>query len=303
MTGIPESPFRVGERYENRLGLFEVVSIDGDAMRIRWDTGEEANASVARQAKILANMERELTEAAAKRRGAVPKGFGEFFRGVQPGDFADDVTDTHWRSLEQLGGAVTKLLDVREPYNSWSIYGRPEIHWASVARYRLHHPSLQTKFFAKANTAEILIGLYIERSDKPSDNQDDWLKFVAWISQPKHAAWLHETLRSSGSVITNPYTDWSDLSFYGTMTPTEFGYSWSRPGTSDVEVPLDQLGNVLSELSTEHWLNLVVGRAIAKDVAVTEGERIAAAIAELFNTLLPVYENSVVPEAGGERDA
>ena len=260
-------------------------------MRIRWDTGEEANASVARQAKILANMDRELTEAAAKKRGAVPRAFGEFFRGLQPGDFADDVTGTHWRSREQLGGAVTKLLDVKEPYNSWSIYGRPEIHWASVARYRQNHASLQTKFFARANAAEILIGLYVERSDKASDNQDDWLKFAAWIAQPKHAAWLHETLRSSGSVITNPYRDWSDLSFYGTMTPTEAGYSWSRPGARDVGVPLDQLGRVLSELSTEHWLNLVLGRSIAKDSAVAEGERIAATIADLFNTLLPVYEN------------
>lgn len=68
----------------------------------------------------------------------------------------------------------------------------------------------------------------------------------------------------------------------------------ARPGTPDVEVPLDQVGRVLSELSTEHWLNLVLGRAIPKDAAVAEGERIAATIAELFNTLLPVYENSDV---------
>jgi uncharacterized protein YktB (UPF0637 family) len=78
------------------------------------------------------------------------------------------------------------------------------------------------------------------------------------------------------------------------MTPTNAGYSWTRPGTPDVEVPLDQLGRVLSELSTEHWLNLVLGRAIPKDAAVAEGQRIAATIAELFNTLLPVYENSDV---------
>ena len=138
-----------------------MLSVDGDAMRIRWDTGEEASTSVALQAKILANMNRELNDAAARKRGAVPNAFGEFFRGLQLADFADDVTGTHWRSREQLGGAVTKLLDVREPYNSWSIYGRPEIHWASVSRYRLHHPSLQAKFFAKANTVEILVGLYI----------------------------------------------------------------------------------------------------------------------------------------------
>ena len=294
MTDTSTAPFRAGERYENRRGLFEVISIDGDSMRLRWDTGEEASTSVALQAKILANMDRELADGAAQKRGAVPRAFGEFFRGLQPADFAEDVTGTHWRSREQLGGAVTKLLDVREPYNSWSIYGRPEIHWASLTRYRLHHPSLQTKFFARANAAEILIGLYVERSNKESDNQDDWIKFGAWIAQPKNAVWLHETLRRSGSVITNPYSDWSDLSFYGTMTPMDGGYSWTRPGAPPVEFPLDQLAPVLTKLSTAHWLNLVLGRSIPKDAAVAESARIAATIADLFNALLPVYENIAV---------
>ena len=78
------------------------------------------------------------------------------------------------------------------------------------------------------------------------------------------------------------------------MTPTDAGYYWTRPGTPDVEVPRDQLGRVLSELSTEQWLNLVVGQAIAKDTAIAERGRIAATIAELFNTLLPLYQGGEV---------
>ncbi|MEY2484201.1 MAG: hypothetical protein QOK24_2729 [Verrucomicrobiota bacterium] len=291
MDETESKPFRTGERYENRRGLFEVISIDGDSMRLRWDTGAEVATSVALQAKILANMDRELAEASAEKRGKVPRSFGEFFRGLQPADFADDVTGTHWRSREQLGGAVTKLLEVGEPFNSWSIYGRSEIHWASVSRYGLTHPSLQTKFFARANPLEILVGVYLERSDKPTDNQDDWLRFVAWLAQPLHASWLHATLRHSGSVITNPYTDWSNLSFYGSMTPTEGGYSWARPGQADVDFPPDQLIHVLGNLSKEHWLNLVLGRAISKAAALAQAERIAGTIADLFNGLLPVYQS------------
>ena len=91
----------------------------------------------------------------------MPRSFGEFFRGFEPRDFATDVTGTHWRSREQLGGAVTRLLHVDEPYNSWSIYGRPEVHWASVARYPVKAPWLPTKFFAQVNSDQILFGLYV----------------------------------------------------------------------------------------------------------------------------------------------
>ena len=59
MSETPIHPFRTGERYENRRGLFEVVSINGDSLHIRWDTGEIVNTSVELQAKILRNMEKE----------------------------------------------------------------------------------------------------------------------------------------------------------------------------------------------------------------------------------------------------
>jgi hypothetical protein len=292
MAETPVDPFQPGERYENRRGLFEVISVDENSMRIRWDTGEEIDTSVAFQAKILANMDREFAEASVQKRGKTPKSFGEYFRGLHAEDFAEDVTGTHWRAREQLGGAVTKLLDVREPYNSWSIYGRPEVHWASVSRYRLHHSSVQAKFLARVNAEEMLFGLYLERSNQTSDNQDDWVKFVAWVSKAQNATWLHETLLRSGSVITNPYNNWPDLAFYGTISPTSAGYSWNRPAKPESAFRPDQLGQTLGELSAEHWLNVVLGRTISKEVAVSEGARIAATIADLFNTLLPVYENT-----------
>lgn len=293
MTDIPLHPFRPGERYENRKGLFEVISIEGDAMRIRWDTGEEVSTSVAFQAKILDNMEREITEAGSRKAGKTPRSFGEFFRGLKAEDFAEDVTGTHWRSREQLGGAVTKLLDVREPFNSWSIYGRPEVHWASISRYRLHHPTLQTKFFARVTGENICFGVYTERSHKTGDNQDDWLKFAQWIEQAKNATWLHDTLRRIGGVITNPYSGWPGESFHGTITPTDAGYSWARPGESKLDFSAGELGVVLGGISPNEWLDLFIGRTLPSDAAIAEGERIAAVIAEQFNTLMPIYQNAV----------
>ena len=55
----PDNPFRLGGRYKNRKGYFTVISFAGDEMRIRWDTGEEATDTIASQARILRNMQRD----------------------------------------------------------------------------------------------------------------------------------------------------------------------------------------------------------------------------------------------------
>jgi hypothetical protein len=138
----------------------------------------------------------------------------------------------------------------------------------------------------------MLFGLYLERSNQTSDNRDDWLKFVAWVSKAQNATWLHETLFRSGSVITNPYSNWPDLAFYGTISPTSAGYSWNRAAKPESAFRTDQLGQILGELPAEHWLNIVFGQTISKDTAVGEGARIAATMAEWFNTLMPVYDST-----------
>lgn len=292
MSGPDEAPtFYVGGRYENRAGLFEVVAIDGDSMRIRWDTGREVTTPIALQQKILANMEREVLEAAARKHRNMPRFFGEFFRGLEERDFTEDVTGTHWRSREQLGGAVTRLLNVKSPFNSWSIYGRPEIHWATISRYASCHPSLQTKFFARANGEALLFGAYVERSDNPSDNQNDWRKFSQWLAQPKHSKWLHAALLRCRAVITNPYNDWSDLSFYGTMTPTETGYVWNKRGTENSTLTAEQLPSVFADVSDQQWVNLVFGRMIPKAEAIHLKSGVAEEIATLFELLMPLYES------------
>lgn len=290
MTDAPDHPFLVGQRFENRKGIYEVVSISGDALVIRGDNGEVLSTSAAFQAKILRNMERELAEAVAQKRSKTPKSFGEFFHGLRLEDFSDDVTGTHWRSREQLGGAVTKLLEGKELFNSWSVYGRPEVHWASVARYGLNHPSLQAKFFAQINQEKILFGLYIERSDKKADNQGDSIRFLSWCENPENLRWLHDALCRSKAVITNPYEGWPDLSFNGTLEPTEEGFSWKEEGQNKV-FARDDLPRILNSLPADRWLDIVLARVLSRDDAIAEGERIASTIAEWFNSLLPVYQN------------
>ena len=49
--------FEVGQQYENRKGKYEVIAMDGDAMRIRWETGEEIDTTASMQSRILYHMQ------------------------------------------------------------------------------------------------------------------------------------------------------------------------------------------------------------------------------------------------------
>ena len=48
--------FEVGEKYENMKGIYEVLSIDRNTMRIRWDSGEEITTTVSLQSRIIMRM-------------------------------------------------------------------------------------------------------------------------------------------------------------------------------------------------------------------------------------------------------
>ena len=54
--------FEIGKKYENVKGAYEVLSIDRNTMRIRWDSGEEITTTVDLQSQIIMRMRREQRE-------------------------------------------------------------------------------------------------------------------------------------------------------------------------------------------------------------------------------------------------
>ncbi len=51
--------FEVGQKYENMKGVYEVLSVEGNAMRIRWESGEEIMTTVSLQRQIIMRMRQE----------------------------------------------------------------------------------------------------------------------------------------------------------------------------------------------------------------------------------------------------
>ena len=54
-----ELKFEVGSTYQNVKGNYEVVSIHGESMVIRWDDGDEVETTVDQQRRIIERLKHE----------------------------------------------------------------------------------------------------------------------------------------------------------------------------------------------------------------------------------------------------
>ncbi len=282
--------FTEGSTHENEKGPFRVLKIQGDSMVIEWDSGETVTTPVALQEKIQERMEREVREQTTGKSRKTPVWMGRSFSGLAATDFKDDVTGTHWRSREQLGGAVAKLLHAKEPVNSWSIYRRPEIHWAAVRRYPMEVAWVQAKFFFRLDEASASFGFYVERSSKRGESRADWLNFVNWIGNESHVAWLHRTLQSTGLNMADPYGG-PEQALNRTIAPAPLGWLVTFTDGRTENISLTSLSEYLAAVPDKHWLNIVIGHRVPAADLVAQGHGAASTVAACFNLLLPLYEN------------
>ena len=67
------SPFRIGEKYRNRKDEYEVVSIDGNQMVIRYQQGGTLSTTVTDQQRIWENILAEESAKVVTRRVVAPR--------------------------------------------------------------------------------------------------------------------------------------------------------------------------------------------------------------------------------------
>ena len=66
-----DHPFEEGKRYQNHIGRYEVVAIEGAKMRIRYEDGREQIVGIKLQARIWENMQLHAAPAAGASRSPV----------------------------------------------------------------------------------------------------------------------------------------------------------------------------------------------------------------------------------------
>lgn len=295
---IEKIDFNVGHKYENMKGVYEVISISGDSMIIRWENGEQTSTPIDLQRKIIERMQREKEERDIKKIQNEPKKpkhknnkftskHGAKFKGFKESDFKKNVTETNWRSRSCLGGAVTeRLYSDRFNFNSWAVYRMPAIHWKDVKHRGRDDIWLQAKFIAQVDENYLYYGFYIERSDNPTDVKNDWNTFISWLKDAKNESWLNEIVSEHNLGIY----DLEENSFSGTIK--SFNEKWKIHNNKIHSEGMLSLSNFLDKLPKKCWIDLHIAKKVSKDEVLIKGEKIADDISALFEILMPLYEAS-----------
>jgi len=280
--------FNVGDKHENMKGLYEVISIHGDSMVIKWESGETTTTPMETQRRIIQRMQNERQEISQnkvnKKQKKVSSSFHVSFKGFQDFDFKDDVTGTTWRRRDGLGGAVTRQLDSDKfKFNSWAIYACPLVHWGDVGKRTSRDPWFLAKFIASVDAHNLYYGLHLEHSVDAIDNNDSWDSFLKWLKIAGNEDLLCETLKTNDLFIFS----FAEQEFQGTIKPD--GTKWLINDSEGFRT-CDSLYLFLDNLSRGKWIGLHIG-TIEKKVAVVEkGNGIADDISKVFQVLMPFFE-------------
>lgn len=284
--------FVVGETYENEKGVFEVLSIQRDAMVIQWENGESIETTVSFQRRIQERrrwerQRREKLTAASKtksRRGA--RKTGSAFEGFRAEDFKKTISRTPWRSRSQFGGAVTsRLQSSRLNFNSWAAKRRNEVYWADVDHWKAKPVDYPAKFFVRADESTLAWGFYIERADADRNPSPDWEAFQLWLGDVANDHWLRDVSREQGLQIY----DGHQRTFGGIIKP--LADHWSVDD-GDATNAADLLASIFESWPGGTWIDLMIAKRITKEEAIERGQELAADVASMIGLLFPLYEAS-----------
>jgi hypothetical protein len=285
--------FKVGDKYENMKGPYEVISVKGDSMVIRWENGEEISTEIDLQQRILERIDREnrMREAARKKKAAKPQKarsaasrYGNKFNGFEEGDFKKNITGTNWRSRSCLGGAVTeKLPKDKYSFNSWAVYRKPVIHWADVAHRDRGDSSLQAKFFAEVDDERLWYGLLLESPEDAGGVEHDYAAFLDWLKDPENEKWMCRTAAENNIAIY----DIEERGFKGTIRAEADQWQIHHP---DGREDIDSLCTFLDALPGDRGVALNIARIEPKANVLKKETAISEDISGLFEVLMPLYE-------------
>ena len=286
--------FSVDEQYENEKGVFRVISIHGDEMIIRWESGEEIRTEIDLQRRIAERRRREKQE----RESAVnpsPKSTPRkkpVFSGFAPTDFKKSGSGTIWRSRNQLGAAVAQKIDTtRFKFNSWAFGNKPEMYVQDIKRHGHAEIDHQARFFVRVDRQALHYGFRVARPDNKGVTSADWNAFTGWLAEQENEEMLHAiAIKDNLTVcnLTNPSS--------GVLLASDDGWRADESGSADESgrQPFKQALTVyINDMPETRPFDFQLARTIDKDDAVACGRDIIMDIAQLFTRLLPLYQAAV----------
>ena len=297
-------PFRVGERYRNRLGEYEVVKLEEPKMVIRYPDGRVLETDVALQARIWQNIQMEESVITLEKQPAparhAPRSTqgGAQFHGLQESDFQRGTAGTSWRARENLGGLLAQAMSdaTRSLFQSYAIYRQAEVHIVQPAHYVVEgrRRLREAKFIFRLDAQRASYGFYIEKNDGEMDDTWDWPRFLkalkgdAALQRQTHAAMLQLQLRWDVNLERHEELD-------AVVEATQDGLRWQEGQKKPENITWPAFVERLEAIDPNRWCNLYLLAQMPKEQAIALGAGIAEPVTRVYRALLPLYAASIGP--------
>lgn len=291
-------PFEVGRRYRNRLGEYEVISLEEPKMVIRYSDGGVLETTVEIQARIWRNIQAEegseiQTRAPDSRpRRRHQRGLG--FQGLQEHDFQRGVAGTSWRARTGLGGLLAqRMSDTTQYYfQSYAIYRRAEVHIAQPTYYDTSTRWREAKFVFDLDTQRARYGFYVEKNDGPMDDTWDWLRFLTALESDmalqQEVATSMRQLKLHWEVHV-----WGEGGWIAQVKAAQEGLIWEWQNENKLEdISWPDFGNRLRAIDIVQWCSLRLCMCMDKARAIATGIHIVDSVTGVYRALLPLYRAS-----------
>jgi len=300
-------PFRVGGRYRNRIGEYEVIELNGPRMVIRYSDGRTLETEVATQARIWQNIQ--IRERAPHHppeptpdphpqlppRPRSPQDRrGQQFHGLQEHDFQLGVGGTSWRARSSLGGKLAQTMSstTGQFFQSYAIYRRAEVHIVRPERHvegrRLH----EAKFVFRLSAERACFGFYIEKNEGPMDDTWHWLNFIKALENDTRLQQEVQTAMDHLRLYWDVFI-WAEGGRVAQVAFAEGTLKWKgehRGESEDVTWPT--FVERLRAIETAKWCDLFLWTYMQKEDAIAAGIDIHRPVTEIYRALLPLYEAS-----------
>ena len=306
-----DNPFVVGGEYRNRDGEYEVISLDGPFMVIRYTDGRVQHTNVTAQACIWEHMQLDLQARARTSiqlpppplprpprppKGRQPKAKASRrraqFAGLQESDFQLGTTGTSWRSREHLGGLLAQELsaEARRKFQSFSVYRRSQVHVVQPERHRDGKAAWRdAKFIFMLDTERAYYGLYIEKNNGPMDGTWRWLNLLAALG-------AGEALQDKVfAAMRRLGLQWeiriaSDPALVIHVPAGEQGLIWQPEAGDEETIDWREFVHRLSQIDEDKWCDLYLRTSQPKAKAIERGAHIARDAVAVYRSLLPLYD-------------
>lgn len=296
-------PFKVGELYQNRLGLYEVAFLDetNDRMLIRYlENGEEIDTSITLQGRIWQNIiweDQEEVRKKAKEEARYQHGYGEDFSGLVDTDFKTNTEGTTWRSRRGLAGRVAQLLSPNSDYVfvSWAIYRWPVAFLTHREDYSMAAFELGTrkaKFTIELDEKGVYWGLYVEGNSGAIDGTWDWTRLLPRLRDQQSLRDIIEIAESRHNVRFIGRTSIGEETHHFTDGLAKSATSlWDEAGAARLSV--EERLRRLEKIPTGQWGEFYLMTEIPRQEALQDGLNIAHRMTEVMRVLLPVYTAAI----------